>query len=49
MKCEIPGCENEATGNSTNRNWSGYEMCDECQAEYNSRPVFADCTENTKG
>lgn len=40
-----------ATGHSTNPEWSGYNLCDECQAEYNGRdpvnqaqkPLCPDC------
>lgn len=33
-----PRVEREATTRSTNPDWAGYPLCDECAAEYNSRP-----------
>lgn len=35
--CLVTGEHVPATGHSTNPDWSGYDLCDECIAEYNSR------------
>lgn len=37
MLCESCN-EQEATTKSTNPDWSGYALCDECAAEYDARP-----------
>jgi len=36
--CAEGGIETEATTYSSNPEWSGYELCEECAGEYNSRP-----------
>jgi len=36
--CRETGIHTPATGHSTNPDWSGYDLCDECRAEYDSRP-----------
>ena len=36
--CLIGGIEREATTQSTNPGFAGYELCAECAAEYDSRP-----------
>lgn len=36
-----------ATGHSTNPEWTGYDLCDECQAEYNSRSPINQAQANT--
>jgi hypothetical protein len=49
---EITWCESclqtgervPATGHSRNPDWSGYDLCDECQGEYNSRPPVNQAT-----
>ena len=47
--CEVPGCDNEATTKSVNPDWSGYEMCQECAAEYDSRkPLICDSSDNER-
>jgi len=35
--CLVGGIEREATTHSKNPDWSGYELCEECAAEYDSR------------
>ena len=35
--CQAGGIETPAIGNSKNPDWSGYELCEECIAEYDSR------------
>ncbi len=35
--CAEGGLETSATGHSTNPDWSGYDLCDDCIAEYNGR------------
>ena len=40
--CDAAGIKREATTHSTNPDWSGYDLCTECAAEYDRRPVV-DC------
>jgi len=35
--CAVTGIKTPATGHSNNPEWSGYDLCDECIAEYDSR------------
>ena len=46
-ECEVPGCQNEATGHTTNPEFSGYFMCDECIQEYDSREPLGQRREMT--
>jgi hypothetical protein len=41
--CAVSGDRVLATGHSTNPDWSGYDLCDECQEEYNQRdPIVSE-------
>ena len=37
--CLVAGEHRPATGRAINPDWSGYDLCDECRAEYDSRIV----------
>lgn len=39
--CIVAGIHTPATGHSTNPDWSGYNLCDQCQQEYNNREPLA--------
>ena len=39
--CAVAGVDRPATTHSTNPDWSGYDLCDECAAEYDQRPPIA--------
>ena len=38
--CAVAGIKREATTHSKNPDWSGYDLCNECAAEYDKRPVI---------
>ena len=38
QSCDIAGIKQEATTHSTNPDWSEYDLCEECAAEYDKRP-----------
>ena len=38
QSCDVAGIKREATTHSTNPDWSGYDLCEECAAEYDKRP-----------
>lgn len=40
--CLVAGEHVPATGHSANPDWSGYDLCDACRAEYDSRPPVDD-------
>ena len=41
--CRVIGEWTEATTKSSNPDWSGYNLCEECAAEYNQRPPVNSC------